>query len=475
MIQTFFTKVIAGLMALGTAITGLFHPSQIIDLQDRMNTLENQVNEQSLGTTNFVSGGRYKLAAGGIGLTDVTIILQSFTDPASSRELAMDDFGDIGYATIEPGTTKKEFVSFTGITQDAGSTKATLTGVTRGLQFTTPYTASSSIVETHSGGSTLIISNPPQLYNRLATKDNAEWITGIWTFNKDYLPRASSTPTYTTGDELKFVTYGQLASTSFSGTVDSSYTQKGLIQLATNAQVSAGTATGSSAAFLVPPNACFNATSSATTTVPVTNTSGKLSSGFIDQTATYTWSGTSTFSAATTTISGRTSLATTTIIKDLTILGTTTLANATPTGSYEATSKAYVDSVSSGSQILTSIHNNIVSDANLIYLSFKPASSTDANTSDAGFFTRYYVGKSGTISNMRIFLSFGLSLATAHCTTTKNSIDTSLGVSMTYGQATGTDSVNSFKVDPWDYVKIRCQGTGATSTSPGGFITVELK
>lgn len=151
-----------------------------------------------LGAFNFVSSGRYTLAGSGIGLTDTSIELTSFKQPVSEVELTMTDFGSIGYATINPGSaTKKEFVSFTGITQDGSTDKATLTGVTRGLGFVSPYTASSTLRQSHSGGTTLIISNPPQLYDQLATKQNDQTITGYWNVptplagtniaNKDYV------------------------------------------------------------------------------------------------------------------------------------------------------------------------------------------------------------------------------------------------------------------------------------------------
>ena len=138
--------------------------------------------EVQLGAYNFVGGQKYYLAGSGVGTSDTSITLTSFTQPVSGIELTMSDFGEIGYATLEPNTSKKEFISFTGITQDSNSTQATLTGVTRGLGFVSPYTASSTLRQTHSGGTVLVISNPPQLYNELATKKNSQTITGVWTF-----------------------------------------------------------------------------------------------------------------------------------------------------------------------------------------------------------------------------------------------------------------------------------------------------
>jgi hypothetical protein len=87
----------------------------------------------------------------------------------------------IEYGTLEPQTTTKEFVSFTGITQNSDGS-ATLTGVTRGLSFSYPYTASTTLQQSHPAQSIFILSNPPQLTNQYANKSNDDTITGSWSF-----------------------------------------------------------------------------------------------------------------------------------------------------------------------------------------------------------------------------------------------------------------------------------------------------
>lgn len=125
--------------------------------------------------------GTYQLAAS-IGSTDTTILLSSFLEPVTSTPYTMVLLdSDIAYATIAPKTTSAEFISFTGITQNANGT-ATLTGVTRGLAKKYPFTASASYRLPHSGQSQFIISDAPQLFNEYVTLDNAETIVGKKTF-----------------------------------------------------------------------------------------------------------------------------------------------------------------------------------------------------------------------------------------------------------------------------------------------------
>ena len=95
--------------------------------------------------------------------------------------LAMTDFGTIGFGTIEPGNSaQEEQISFTGITQNANGT-ATLTGV-KTVMFLAPYTQTANLAKSHIGGSQFIISNTSGFYDRLTGKANDETVTGKWTF-----------------------------------------------------------------------------------------------------------------------------------------------------------------------------------------------------------------------------------------------------------------------------------------------------
>lgn len=142
---------------------------------------------------NFKYSQVQKLRLGGAGCTSTatSIILASFYLGDGTTLAAMSNFGTIGYITIEPGTSKEENISFTGITQNGDGT-ATLTGVTRGLGFVAPYTEVSANKKAHAGGAVAIVSNSAPFYNNFVAKDNDEAITGLHTFTQ--LPQSSAVP-----------------------------------------------------------------------------------------------------------------------------------------------------------------------------------------------------------------------------------------------------------------------------------------
>lgn len=147
----------------------------------------------------FLGGQKYRMGGSGASSSDTSITLQSFTLPNSGTEITMSDFGgDIGYATLEPGTSRQEFISFTGVTQSSTDSTATLTGLTRGLSPNYPYTSdTANYAESHAAGSIIVISNPPQLYDNLTSRENKETINNEWTFNTPFVLPASSTPYFT--------------------------------------------------------------------------------------------------------------------------------------------------------------------------------------------------------------------------------------------------------------------------------------
>lgn len=114
--------------------------------------------------------------------TATTILLSSFLEPVTATPYTMALLDtQIAYATIAPKTTSSEFISFTGITQNANGS-ALLTGVVRGLAKKSPFTTDVAYKLPHSGGSQFIISDAPQVFNEYATLGNAETITGVKTF-----------------------------------------------------------------------------------------------------------------------------------------------------------------------------------------------------------------------------------------------------------------------------------------------------
>ncbi len=199
------------------------------------------------------------------------------------------DIGDVCFATLEPKTAREELISFTINSVTAGGV-ATITA-TRGLSQKSPYGTGGAAFD-HQNGSDLVISNNPGLFNKLAAKANDETITGSWQFPTPSNVNNPATKTYvdtglaaeaaarvsglatkvaTTGDEtvagvktfssspiipdpttdLQAATKKYVDDTAFAGTPNASETIKGIVEIATAAQVSAGTDTGETGAFLV--------------------------------------------------------------------------------------------------------------------------------------------------------------------------------------------------------------------------------
>lgn len=123
----------------------------------------------------------FTLAGSGVVIGATTITLTSFTD-IDGNLLTMSDFGTKGYFTLEPSSgAQEESGTFTGVTQNANGT-ATLTGV-KNASFLYPYTETSGLLKTHSGGTRLIITNTSAFYNDFTNKNDDETIEGTWGFN----------------------------------------------------------------------------------------------------------------------------------------------------------------------------------------------------------------------------------------------------------------------------------------------------
>lgn len=200
------------------------------------------------------------LSGGGATASQSTIPLSSFKT-RDGRAVTMSMFGTIAYGTLEPGTSKEEIISFGGVTQNSDGS-ATLTSVSRGLDFVSPYAASTTLQKSHGGNATFIITNTSPFYSQYVTKNNAETITGNDTF---------------TGT----VTFSNFPITPSNSIA--SYNAAGVSTLATPAQQAASTATSSSATLVL---AAKNATSTynantAPNKVLITGAAGLIDPNFI--------------------------------------------------------------------------------------------------------------------------------------------------------------------------------------------------
>lgn len=142
----------------------------------------------------YVQAQKFQIAGSGVSSSATTINLVSFrlTKPdATTRNIVMTDFGDLGLMVLDPGVARKEeTISFTGVTQN-GDGSAILTGVVRGLTPFSPYGADATYASAHSGFVTAILSNPAKMYANFIGPTDTVAVTGLWTFP---YPTTSTSP-----------------------------------------------------------------------------------------------------------------------------------------------------------------------------------------------------------------------------------------------------------------------------------------
>lgn len=191
-----------------------------------------------------------KLAGSGITATATSIIVDSCAFPDGTL-VTSSELGTTNYGTLEPNTAREEIFSFTGITQNADGT-ATLTGVTRGLQFGSPYTADTALRQSHAGGTTVVVSNNPQMYEDLISFDNDETVTGEFTFpagGDTNAPKSGTSYSAPTND-LEYASKKYIDNIAIAGSPDMTTTVKGIAEEATQAEIDADTAIGGTGARL---------------------------------------------------------------------------------------------------------------------------------------------------------------------------------------------------------------------------------
>lgn len=199
-------------------------------------------NFKPLQAQSFALGGSGAIA----GATSFT--LQSF-QTIDGVDITMSMLGDKGYFTMEPGSgTLEEQVSFTGVTQNSNGT-ATITGVSTVL-FEYPYTETSGLAKTHAGATVVLLSNTSGFYNQFVAKNDDSTVVGLVTFpNGANTPQLGATYVAPTLD-TQAASKKYVDDVAVSGAPDANTTTKGIVQLPTQAQVDAKTATGSTGAAL---------------------------------------------------------------------------------------------------------------------------------------------------------------------------------------------------------------------------------
>jgi len=204
-----------------------------------------------LSTTNFLplQAQPFLLSGAGAIIGDTTLTLQTFTQ-IDGTLIQMSQLGTIAFLTLEPGNgTNEEQVSFTGVTQNSNGT-ATLTGV-KYVAFVYPYTATTGLSKTHAGATTAILSNTSGFYNEFVNKNTDGMVNSLITFSSANIPQQDSylAPML----DAQFAPKKYVDTVAVAGAPNANTTTKGIVQIATQAQVDAKTLVGSTSAYLVQP------------------------------------------------------------------------------------------------------------------------------------------------------------------------------------------------------------------------------
>jgi hypothetical protein len=268
----------------------------------------------TFGSVYPVGGSTFYLAGSGITSSASTVTLTSFQTP-DGRSLTMSMFGTVGYGAFEPGSSKLEDITFSGITQNANGT-ATLTGVTRGNDFITPYAASTTLAKAHAGGVPFILSNTPGFYTQFMPLNNTATSSAVMVFSSTTPPRLDNVAAQGTGTYIattsEFASVAYVNAVALTSAPNGTTGVKGVYQTATGLQAASSTATGSTGAQLVLGNGIATDTPSVPQSVSgshviMSDITGYLKHAWLNLSDAFTWTGAHIFNStltanATTTI-----------------------------------------------------------------------------------------------------------------------------------------------------------------------------
>lgn len=234
--------------------------------------------------------------------TATTMVITPVPTDLQGNTLTMASFGSSPTVTVDPGIlSAEEIESFTSFTNNGNNT-ATLGGITRNLQSVYPYGVAGANLITHGAGAIVVFSNNPQLYNRLASWENDGSIAGTWSFVTQ--PVYNTTQVFT--NPLALINKAYADGLSIQGAPTSTFNGMGVVQLATNAQISAGTASSTTGAPLVIPAKAASSTYNGATAfqgeISALRSTKDIDPNFIATSTgnNYVWGGTHTFNATTT-------------------------------------------------------------------------------------------------------------------------------------------------------------------------------
>lgn len=255
-----------------------------------------------------------------------TTIPVASTLDKSGNQIVLSNISSSGtvkvYMNLGPGTSSEEPIICTGVTS------VSWTNCTRGVAFQgSSETSSSTLAKVHNAGTAIIITNIGQSYNQYVSVDGTQTINDVKTFSS--LPLI---PTSTPTNQAQAISLYQFQQATTTGGINGSETAKGVYQLPTPVQMASGTSFGSTGARLVLPASLATSSPSATTSIPITDSLGKLNPNFINTSSNYNWEGVNTW-AASSTFNGPLNITSTTLISaPLTVTNTSTFQGTTVKG-----------------------------------------------------------------------------------------------------------------------------------------------
>lgn len=232
---------------------------------------------QKLGSNVPSSGINWTLSAP-ITSSASTITLSTVTD-IRSNVITQADLPTKVYLIIEPNNTSNTEIIVCPSSGYSSANKQ-FTSCTRGLAFSgISEAAVTANQKAHAAGSLVIMSNPGQFFNNFVWIDGNQSIDGIKTFTTaPIIPDAGVSAT------TSAASIGYVNDVGSSGASNGSETVKGIWEGATQSEMSIGTNLGATGAGLLLQNKYATSTPSATTTIPITGSDGKLDQSFLDLT-----------------------------------------------------------------------------------------------------------------------------------------------------------------------------------------------
>jgi len=292
MFSSIFLKLAAGLTALATSFGLIAGPVAIQPPIEPAPTLEQQEAARDFYRSVYERIDEIQAQLDSVTANfgaSIPVVVTSFetslasgiTAAATSMTLVKgtDDAGNTlsGYMcfTVDVNTTKQEFVCGT-----ASSTA--ITGMIRGIDPQDGDLEVTALKQIHRVGAKVAQTDAPILNILSRILNGDETLPNTLTY--------ANTATSTIVNAGDLVSKAYADALAFGAIPEASLTAGGFSELATQAELASSTEDGSEAV-LVAPARWFSSLFSSTTTVPVTNTVGKLAQGFLDLTESFTFSG----------------------------------------------------------------------------------------------------------------------------------------------------------------------------------------